>query len=211
VFSSQAPARREIVQLYDGPRCPRCDAKLTKDWIRTGTVECPDCRGTFEATAFEPLSPVIRIAPVAGTGIEESNVCANHARNTATTNCSRCGLFICALCDMNVGSGSLCPSCFDRVRAEGSLPTAARRIRDYQAMARVSAVAGLLFMFAFVGPLIGILSLVYQAKARGQRRRAGEKIWGAGPVIVMILSIVVLIGGTLIDGFLIYGLMQHPK
>jgi ribosomal protein L37AE/L43A len=206
MLSAAVPRRRQIVQPYDGPLCPRCDAKLTKDWIRSGIIVCPDCGGTFEATAFEPPPPVLHVAPVGG-GIEgESAACANHARNAAVTNCTRCGLFICALCEMNVGGGALCPACFDRVRAEGALPSVATKIRDYGAMARVSAVVGLFFMFAFIGPLLGILSLVYQARARKQRRATGEPVWGLGPVVVLILSIIVLVGGTAMDGLMIWSL-----
>ena len=208
MLSAAVPRRRQIVQAYDGPVCPRCNAKLMKDWIRSGLVECPDCRGTFEATAFEPPPPALHIAPVGGGGIEGDNACANHARNAAVTNCTRCGLFICALCEMNVGGGALCPACFDRVRSEGALPSVATRVRDYGAMARVSAVAGLVFMFAFIGPFLGILSLVYQGRARKQRREAGEPAWGVGPSVVLILSIIVLIGGLSIDGMMIWALFQ---
>src|SRR5205085_4212668 len=143
-----------------------------------------------------------------GGGIEGENACANHARNAAVTNCTRCGLFICALCEMNVGGGSLCPACFDRVRSEGALPTVATKVRDFAAMARVSAIVGLLFMFAFIGPLLGILSLVYQGRARKQRRATGEAAWGLGPVVILVLSIIVLAGGTFMDGMMIWALIH---
>lgn len=209
MFSSAAPKPHQIhVQPYDGPRCPRCDAKLTTDWIRSGTTACPDCDGKFEATAFTPAPPKLQIAEAVGMTVGDTNACANHARNAATTNCTRCGLFICALCDMNIGSGSYCPTCFDRIRAEGALPTAAVKTRDFQAMARISALAGLFFSFAFVGPLLGILSLYYQANARRQRRKAGEPAWNTGLIIIMLLSIIVIAGGGLFDGILLWSLFK---
>ena len=210
MLSPTASRRRLAVQPYDGPLCPRCDAKLMKDWIRSGVVECPDCRGTFEATAFEPPPTVFHVTPVGGT-IAGDNACANHARNAAVTSCTRCGLFICALCEMNVGGGALCPSCFDRVRSEGALPTVAKKVRDYAAMSRVSAVVGLLFSCAFIGPFLGILSLVYQARARKQRRDAGEQVWGPGPVIVLLLSLVDLVGGFAMTGLMVWSLFQTTK
>jgi len=104
-----------------------------------------------------------------------TSVCANHARNAATTNCVRCGLFICALCDMNVGTGSYCPSCFDRMRQEGSLAAATTKTRDYFSLARIASVAGLFFTFALLGPLFGIVAISYQKKGRDQRQKNGEE------------------------------------
>lgn len=197
-----------VIQPYDGPRCPRCNAKLTSDWIHTGTIVCPDCNRPFEATAFSPAPPKLQVAEAVGTTVGETNACANHARNAATTNCTRCGLFICALCDMNVGSGSYCPACFDRVRAEGTLTTVAKKVRDYGAMARVAAVVGLFFTFAFIGPVFGILSLYYQAKARKQRREFGEDPWSAGIVFVMLMSILEIVGGGLMAGIFLWALLR---
>ena len=48
-----APAPLQV-QSYEGPSCPRCHARLTADWIQSGTVICPDCNKPFEATAFRP-------------------------------------------------------------------------------------------------------------------------------------------------------------
>lgn len=178
------------------------------DWIRTGVIACPDCDGEFEATAFHPAPPKLHVAEAVGTTLGETNACANHARNAATTNCTRCGLFICALCDMNVGTGSYCPACFERVRSEGSLPTA-KKTRDYNAMARVSAILGLFFTFAFIGPLFGILSLYYQAKGRKQLREFGDDPWRAGVIIVMLLAILEIVGGGLMAGVLLFSLFLN--
>jgi ribosomal protein L37AE/L43A len=206
VLSPATSRQRDIAVQYEGPQCPRCGARLTTDWIRTGTIVCPDCDRPFEATAFNPAPPKLQIAEAVGTTVGETNACANHARNAATTNCARCGLFICALCDMNIGTGSYCPACFERIRSDGSLPTVAKKTRDYSAMARVSAIVGLLFVIAFVGPLFGILSLYYQSKARKQRREIGEDPWSAGMVFVMLLAILEIVGGGAMIVFLLYGL-----
>ena len=48
-----APAPLQV-QSYQGPSCPRCHARLTADWIQSGTIICPDCNKPFEATAFRP-------------------------------------------------------------------------------------------------------------------------------------------------------------
>src|SRR5436309_842557 len=189
-----APALEQM-PAYDGPACPRCHAKLTADWIRTGIVQCPDCGRAFEATAFTPPMRRLRVAEVAAAGPIEANACANHARNAAVTSCQRCGLLICALCDMNVGSGSYCPPCFDRLRAEGRDPAMVTKSRDYRAMARVSAIVGVFFAFAFIGWLFGILSLFYLSKARKQLAERGESAWPPGIIVIMVFDILVILGG----------------
>src|SRR3954470_16522302 len=123
---------RATLTPYEGPACPRCNARLTKDWIVSGTVTCPDCNKDFNAVAFTPPPEKTVITEVAAAGPELANACANHARNAAVTNCQRCGLFICALCEMDVGSGPFCPACFDRLRTEGTLRGAEQRTRDYR-------------------------------------------------------------------------------
>jgi ribosomal protein L37AE/L43A len=192
----------EQMPAYDGPNCPRCHARLTADWIRTGIVQCPDCNRRFEATAFTPVARRLRVAEVATAGPVEANACANHARNAAVTSCQRCGLLICALCDMNVGTGSYCPSCFDRLRSEGSDPVLATKRRDYRAMARVSTIVGF-FPFAILGWLFGTLSLYYLSKARKQLVARGESAWPPGIIVIMLFDIVEIFFGLVMIGVVI--------
>ncbi|MBV9494916.1 MAG: hypothetical protein JOZ54_11770, partial [Acidobacteria bacterium] len=121
-------AQIQVARTYDGPECPRCHARLTADWVRSGIIQCPDCSRDFEATAFHPPQRRAKIVEVMAV-VDGANACANHARNAAVTTCQRCGLFICSLCDMNVGTGSYCPSCFDRLRASNELRGSSARYR----------------------------------------------------------------------------------
>ncbi len=197
-----------IVLSYTGPQCPRCGVALTADWIRSGAITCPYCSRGFEATAFTPPQrrQTAPIAQVATVGPEGANACANHARNAATASCQRCGLFICALCDMNVGAGSYCPSCFERVRAEGTLQAAARRYRDYALMARTYAIAGVLLSFMLLGIPLGVMAVYAAIKARKQRREEGRSL--AGVTLVMILGFLEILGGIAVIAFLIYSLFR---
>ena len=193
-----------ISPAYNGPRCPRCDVPLTADWIRTGPITCPYCVRTFEATAFEPPQRKQLVTmEVTAVGPEGANACANHLRNAATASCQRCGLFICALCDMNVGTGSFCPSCFDRVRAEGALP-AARRYRDFATIARTSALVGLVFSFMFLGLPFGAVAVYYGIKARAQRKSEGRST--AGVTASVILGVFEILGGVAVIAFMIYAI-----
>jgi hypothetical protein len=196
-----------IVLGYTGPQCPRCGVALTADWIRTGAIVCPYCGRGFEATAFTPPQRQQAVtAEVVTGGPEGANACANHARNAATASCQRCGLFICALCDMNVGAGSYCPSCFERIRSEGTLQAAARRYRDYALMARSAAIAGLLFSLMFLGLPFGAVAHFYSIKARKQRRDEGRSL--AGVTFVMILGILEILAGLAGIAFIIWAIVE---
>jgi hypothetical protein len=190
---------------YEGPECPRCADLLGDETRRTGSIVCPRCGLTFEATVFNPPQRKMKVVEVAQSGPEGANACANHERNTAVTSCTRCGLYICSLCDMNVGSGSYCPSCFDRVRTEGSLAATTTRFRDYISMARAAAIAGLFFSFMFLGLPFGVLAMVYANKGVKQARVAGrstvgvriagtvgflEALAGAGAIVFLILVVI---------------------
>jgi ribosomal protein L37AE/L43A len=173
--------------------------RLTSDWIRSGIVMCPDCGRTFEATAFTPLTRRLRVVEVMAT-VDGANACANHARNAAVTTCQRCGLFICSLCDMNVGSGSYCPSCFERLRSGNELKGTSTRYRDYATMARNTMLAGI--FFSFFGFLFGPLSLYYARKGLKQLQSEGRSTLGLR--VVSIFAILELLAGV---GFIVFVIM----
>jgi ribosomal protein L37AE/L43A len=199
------------VKSYEGPSCPRCYARLTADWIHSGTVICPDCNKPFEATAFRPPQRKVEVLSVAAALTPEgTNACANHARNAAVTNCVRCGLFICALCNMDVGTGPHCPSCFDRLRADDALSPAATRYRDYVSMARVSVLASYFFLMVFgVGILFAAASLFYARKGFKQRRDEGLSI--AGLVVIVVFDVLAILGGLAFLAVMIVGLAKVRK
>ena len=174
---------------------------LTLTDVRSGEIRCPACIGAFEATVFQPVERRQRAAEVlVATPDGVANACANHARNAAVTNCQRCGLFICALCDMNIGEGSYCPQCFDRVRADGSLKAAATRYRDYGSMARIAVSVGLLFSMMFLGLPFGALAVYYAVRGIRQRREEGAS--PAGMIVIIVLGILEMISSIVMVALL---------
>jgi hypothetical protein len=200
----------QLTRSYDGPACPRCRMRLTADWLYSGTITCPDCGKTFEATAFTAPERRVEPAPTALIAVAgEANACANHVHNAAVTNCQRCGLFICALCDMDIGSGPYCPSCFDRMREDGALAQVKRRYRDYSRMAWVALIAGVVLGCAFLGLPFGVVSLIYARKALPQLRQRGGSL--TGMYVAISLAIIECLVGLVMLAFFVYGLFAAAK
>jgi uncharacterized paraquat-inducible protein A len=195
-----------IARDYEGPECPLCRARLTADWLHSGTIICPDCNKPFEATAFKPPARQMEVVSIAAALTPEgANACANHSRNAAVTNCSRCGLYICSLCNMDIGTGPYCPTCFDRLRSENALQPAAMRYRDYAAMARISMFAGLFLSFLFLGVPFGALSIFYGRKGFKQLREEGRSVVGLW--IVLIVASLEILGGLTMIVFIVSALV----
>ena len=169
--------------IFAGPQCPSCNSPLEAETVRAGAMECPFCHTYFEGTPFQPRErrhDAVQVVTETPDGVAAA--CANHARNAAVTSCARCGLFICALCDMNVGQGSFCPSCFDRARDQNAPGGGATRHRDYAAM----ATSGVLFSLLTCGFFPGAFAVFWGIKAVRQRRSEGAGI--TGPVISIVLG-----------------------
>jgi uncharacterized paraquat-inducible protein A len=197
-------------QSFQGPSCPRCHARLTADWIQSGTIICPDCNKPFEATAFRPPQRRLEVVSVAAALTPDgANACANHARNAAVTNCIRCGLFICALCNMDVGAGPICPACFDRLRADDALAPAATRYRDYASMARIAMIAGLFFSMMFLGIPFAAASLYYSRKGFKQLREEGRS--KIGLIIIVIVAVLEILGSLALIAALIVALATKGR
>jgi len=191
---------------YAGPQCPRCGATLILDYLQQGESICERCQGFFEATLFQPPAPLVPpvIETVVVAGPSGATACANHARNAAVTSCSRCGLFICSLCEMNTGSGSFCPSCFERKSTEGGITT---RYRDWALIARLTAVFGMLLYIFW--PILGGLAIFFAAKGIGQRRREGLTI--IGMIVVMLLGLAELVAGIVMYGFMFWAMFRGVR
>ena len=191
---------------YGGPHCPRCNMPLTLSALHTGTMTCEYCRRDFEATAFQPperQKPAI--AEVIAAGPDGASACANHERNAAVTSCGRCGLFICSLCEMTVGEGTFCPSCFDRLRAEGSLASARTRYRDYGTLAKIWVLTGPFLSLGCLGLILlpfGGLAVYYARKGAAQRRLEGRST--AGMIVVAVFGVLEILAGIAVFIFWVW-------
>jgi hypothetical protein len=155
--------------------------------LPAGETACPECGKTFLAAPFRP--PVVRerIASMAEAGPSGAAPCGLHSGNAAIGNCTRCGVFFCALCRIPVDDQELCPGCFDRLTADESLSTARNRIRDYRGMALSLGIFGL--MLSCLGLITGPLTLYLVTQAVRQRRRWKESGGTASLVLSVLLGL----------------------
>ncbi|SRR6266498_1349682 len=184
---------------YAGRQCPRCRAALPDD-LHDGANVCMQCLGDFEARVFHPPQRSTRVFQLAQSGPEGATSCANHARNAAVAACDRCGLLICSLCQLDVESGKLCPTCFERVSQEEA-NTTKMRFRDFGSLALVWSFVGLVFSALFMGIPFGIVSLYYCVK--GLRNRESRSSVAVVVVAFGLALIDLAISGTMLLGLLV--------
>lgn len=187
-------------RAYTGPECPRCGAWLDLDRLAAGEQRCATCGGLFLATPFRPPALKERVGSVAEAGPEGAVPCARHPGNAAVGNCSRCGVFMCNLCKIEIEGQELCPGCFDRLTAQGVLSGAQTRIRDYRGMAVSLGVLG--FLLSCFGLLTGPVTLFFVAQAVRQRRLWNEK----GGIPTLVIAGLLGVAQIAISLFLIVGL-----
>jgi uncharacterized paraquat-inducible protein A len=167
---------------YGGPACPRCKKSLDVASLRDGEEVCPSCNVFFEARVFHPPQRTVHVT-LAGAGPQGSNPCANHPRNAAMSNCQRCGVFICSLCELDVSGTRYCPSCFDRVSQEGGIGATQLRFRDFRGLAMFVGFVGLVLSILLGIPL-GILTIYYAIKGLRDRNVEGSS---RVPVVMALL------------------------
>jgi hypothetical protein len=180
---------------FGGPSCPQCRTGLDPAFIGSGRVSCSQCGTLFEAVRFDPPPPLVLVRSVAEAGPTGEASCAAHAGNVAVGHCSRCGVFMCDLCRIDTDGMALCPSCFDRLAAEGTLASTRTSFRDYGRMGLQMLLVGLLFWFVAVP--FGLAAIYAGVQELRQRRRIGEgsavRAW-----VSVVLGLVWTVGSVLL-------------
>jgi hypothetical protein len=157
---------------YAGPSCPHCQAPLDMGRILTGMQRCASCAESFQAARFAAPVRLAVARGVAETAGEGGTACASPPGNATTSNCQRCGVFMCALCEIDTDEMKLCPACFDRLSAEGALASTRTSFRDYGRQAAMLALVG--FPLMLFGAVIGPVAIYYGVRSLRQLKAMGE-------------------------------------
>lgn len=116
--------------------CGKCAWPLEADsWNRVGGTICPRCRARVDVTVFPAM-----LRPAAGalpqplqTDTEAS--CFYHPGNRAASPCEDCGRFLCKLCEIPLGTKTVCPACFASGARENKIQDLDRKRTMYDSIA----------------------------------------------------------------------------
>jgi hypothetical protein len=170
---------------YVGPTCPHCHQPLDLARLITGLQRCPSCAGTFQAARFAAPARAAAARALEEAAGEGGTACATHPGNASASNCQRCGVFMCTLCEIETDEMKLCPACFDRLSAEGALASTRTSYRDYGRQASLLALAGVPLMA--MGAAIGPAAVYYGIRSLRQLRQMGDSK-GRGRAVLAIVA-----------------------
>jgi hypothetical protein len=166
--------------------------------IRSGTVTCPHCSADIPADSEWQSCPYcqkwlqIRVWPIvrqntnAASALSDQATCFFHPDKAFQACCQRCGRFVCALCDLQLGAEHVCPTCFERGRGDSGAEAgkAEWRYRDvlYDSIAVTVGWGWILFWPTIVAaiPAVIVLHVKYRKAPRSYLiPRSGWRFWSA--------------------------------
>ena len=148
----------------------------------TGWQSCPSCANRFQIC----LWPVVRQNTNAATALSDQATCFFHPDKAFQACCQRCGRFVCALCDLQLGAEHVCPTCFERGRGDSGAEAghAEWRYRDvlYDSIAVTVGWGWIIFWPTIVAaiPAVIFLHVKYRKAPRSYLiPRSGWRFWSA--------------------------------
>ena len=186
---------------YGGVSCPHCGTPRDVRTIVSGAQNCPVCARRFEAVRFDPAPRDTTVPRLADAGPAGANACPQHPANASLANCSRCGVFLCALCRIEVEGRILCPACFERLDEQGALPGLVSTYRDHRRVQSGLVVLGLLI--PFVACVSGPGAIYYGTRALGRMESTGETDGRVGVWILSVLGALEALGSVALIAWLV--------
>ena len=159
--------------------CPHCSLDIPAD---SGWENCPYCQKWLQVRVW----PVVRQNNNAASALSDQATCFFHPDKAFQACCQRCGRFVCALCDLQLGAEHVCPTCFERGRADSGAEAnkSEWRYRDvlYDSIALTVGWGWILFWPTIVAaiPTVIFLHVKYRKAPRSYLiPRSGWRFWSA--------------------------------
>ncbi len=162
--------------------CPSCKGDVAPVETKTGGQSCPYCEKRLQIRVW----PVVRQNTNAAAALSDQATCFFHPDKAFQACCQRCGRFVCALCDLQLGAEHVCPTCFERGRGDSVVEAgkAEWRHRDvlYDSIAVTIGWGWILFWPVIVAaiPTAILLHVKYRKAPRSYLiARSGWRFWAA--------------------------------
>jgi hypothetical protein len=164
--------------------CPGCRGDVAQPATPSGWQNCPYCGKKLQITVWT----VVRANTNADVALSDQATCFFHPEKAYQACCQRCGRFVCALCDLQLGAEHICPACFERGRgnsgAGADAGKAEWRHRDvlYDSIALTVGWGWILFWPTIVAaiPTVIVLHIKYRKAPRSSLiPRYGWRFWMA--------------------------------
>lgn len=162
--------------------CPNCGGRVLALETPTAWQSCPSCAKRLQIRTWASANR----AANAAAAMPDQATCFFHPEKVFQACCRRCGRFVCALCDLQLGNEHVCPSCFERGRADSAAggATAEWRHRD---VLYDSIAAALGWLWPLVWPVVVVAlpaTIVLHVKYHKAPRsylipRSGWRFWAA--------------------------------
>lgn len=173
--------------------CPACRSDIVPPAMTSGLqpLACPSCGDQLEVEVFPALSRAPQAGAAGQPATEGEAVCFVHGERRAERACDLCGRFMCALCDLHVGSMHLCPTCFEAGRQGRRLAHLERERMIFPAIA-VRLVVGGFFLGPFAPALcvpavcLAVWGLIKPTSVTGSRYIGSASV---AIVVGLLLSI----------------------
>lgn len=180
--SPAGTARRLSPMVTGAVICPGCNGDVAQVESKSGWQTCPYCQKRLQMRVWGAVQQNTNAAAA----LTDQATCFFHPDKAFQACCQRCGRFVCALCDLQLGAEHVCPTCFERGRAgSGTEPGKAEwRHRDvlFDSVAVTIGWGWILFWPVYVAAFPAAIFL--HAKHRKAPRsylipRYGWRFWAA--------------------------------
>lgn len=179
-FASDAPTSSPV--RTGAAICPSCGGDVIPVETEIGWQACPSCAQRVQIC----LWPTVRQSTNAAAALADQATCFFHPDKAFQACCQRCGRFVCALCDLQLGAEHVCPMCFERGRGDSGTGAgkAEWRYRDvlYDSIAVTVGWGWIIFWPTIIVALPAVIFLhwKYRKAPRGYLiPRSGWRFWSA--------------------------------
>jgi hypothetical protein len=179
---TSSSASDEPTSLLIGPgpvACPYCSVDIAAD---SAWQSCPYCQKSLQIRVW----PIARQNANAVSALSDQATCFFHPDKAFQACCQRCGRFVCALCDLQLGAEHVCPTCFERGRVDSGVEAskAEWRYRDvlYDSIALTVGWGWILFWPLIVAAIPAVIVLHVKYRKAPQSYlipRSGWRFWAA--------------------------------